>query len=164
MLSGQLLWLSRPAHHFEGEQRRDAAWLCSSWNARYAGKPALACEAANGYLTGTLNYQRVLAHRVIWKMVHGTEPDILDHINRRKSDNRLANLRDVTKSQNCRNTGLYASNKTGVPGVSPRSRGGFEAMVRDQSGKRMSKTFPTLAEAADWRFAMEKQFGYPKAA
>ena len=40
-------------------------------------------------------------HRVIWLWVYGTWPKgVIDHINGIKSDNRLLNLRDVTKTEN----------------------------------------------------------------
>lgn len=42
---------------------------------------------------------RFQAHRIIWKMVTGREPTILDHINRDGNDNRWSNLRQCTWSQ-----------------------------------------------------------------
>ena len=45
-----------------------------------------------------------LAHRLAWFLYHGEQPDVIDHINRKKSDNRLTNLRSVTQSQNLLNT------------------------------------------------------------
>lgn len=57
---------------------------------------------------GRSKYHRVgvgnnvyLTHRLIWKMLKGEEPPkYLDHINQNKFDNRIENLRSVTKSQN----------------------------------------------------------------
>ena len=50
-----------------------------------------------------------LAHRLAWFLYHGEQPDVIDHINRDKADNRITNLRSVTTSQNLLNHG-----KTGV--------------------------------------------------
>ena len=45
-----------------------------------------------------------MAHRVIWKMITGDDPDTVDHINHNTQDNRLSNLRDVTQSDNNKHT------------------------------------------------------------
>jgi len=45
-------------------------------------------------------YKNIQAHRLNWFINHGDVPDILDHINRDKEDNRLENLRTCTTSQN----------------------------------------------------------------
>lgn len=65
----------------------------------------------NGDEAGNINnqgYRRVkiggteyATHRLIWKMLKEEEPpDIIDHINQDKLDNRIENLRAVTQSQN----------------------------------------------------------------
>lgn len=43
------------------------------------------------------------AHRMAWVYVHGVQPDEIDHLNHRKDDNRIANLRSCTHLENCRN-------------------------------------------------------------
>lgn len=51
-----------------------------------------------------LNYRLFLAHRVIWLMQTGEWPrGTIDHINGIRTDNRWANLRDITKAQNGQN-------------------------------------------------------------
>jgi hypothetical protein len=45
-------------------------------------------------------------HSLAWLYVHGHWPaDELDHINRVRDDNRIANLREVTHAENMQNTG-----------------------------------------------------------
>ena len=57
-------------------------------------------------------------HRVAWLYVHGVWPAAdLDHINRVRSDNRLCNLREATRAQNCQNQPIRRSNKSGITGV-----------------------------------------------
>jgi len=60
-----------------------------------------------------------LAHRIIWKMVHGEIPEgmVIDHINGNPFDNRLENLRMVTHTENCRNARSHTTNKTGLKGI-----------------------------------------------
>ncbi len=61
---------------------------------------------------------RILAHRAAWLYVHGKLPDkTIDHIDRNRSNNRIANLRDVDQSVNSFNTGLRVDNTTGYKGV-----------------------------------------------
>ncbi len=87
-------------------------------NARVVGKRALNSVASNGYRFGTYLGQYLAQHRVIWKYVHGTDPDQIDHIDGDRSNNRVGNLRSVTPSENCRARGKYQTNTSGTPGVS----------------------------------------------
>ena len=66
---------------------------------------------------GMINSKPYKAHRVIWKMVYGSDPHYIDHINGDRTDNRISNLRSVTKAQNNRNKRLRSDNKSGVTGV-----------------------------------------------
>ena len=72
-----------------------------------------------GYLQVFIDGRLYLLHRLAWLYVHGAMPVIgLDHENERKHDNRLANLRPATQSQNLQNTGRRKSNTSGFKGVS----------------------------------------------
>ena len=44
-------------------------------------------------------------HRFIWEHVHGELPKELDHINRKRHDNRLCNLRPASRELNTLNNG-----------------------------------------------------------
>lgn len=72
-----------------------------------------------GHLQVIIDGRAYMVHRVIWKMLHGKDPDgVVDHINGIRSDNRAINLRDVSISQNSLNQ-LYAkeNNRSGALGV-----------------------------------------------
>ncbi len=56
--------------------------------------------ATTGYLKVTFRGQSCAVHRIAWKLVHGVDPDIIDHINWIKIDNRLCNLRSVSPTKN----------------------------------------------------------------
>jgi len=47
---------------------------------------------------------RFFSHRFAWFYIHGIIPDTIDHINRIKFDNRLINLRNISKKENTYNT------------------------------------------------------------
>lgn len=96
--SGKLFWKERPLSHFKhpGTGRY--------WNRRHAGTEAFATPAEWGYLRGNLNKRAYLAHRIVWKLVRGTEPpDIVDHRDGIPTNNRDENLREATNAQNCSN-------------------------------------------------------------
>ena len=66
-----------------------------------------------GYIRIHICGKKVAAHRVAWFLHHGEWPrGDIDHINGVKSDNRMINLRCVTRSQNCMN-----KKGSGVKGV-----------------------------------------------
>lgn len=56
-------------------------------------------------------------HRIVWLWWYGEWPkQQLDHINRCKSDNRIANLRDVDQGTNMRNRDKYVRRRGGHRG------------------------------------------------
>lgn len=71
-----------------------------------------------GYLRIGLLGKRHLAHRLAWLLTHGEWPNgEIDHINGDKLDNRLANLRLVTTTQNQQNRKVMATNPIGLKGA-----------------------------------------------
>lgn len=71
----------------------------------------------NGYVYIHIKNKNYVAHRLIFMLHHGYLPEFIDHINGIRSDNRIENLRPVTKSQNSLNAKLSKSNTSGVKGV-----------------------------------------------
>jgi hypothetical protein len=84
---------------------------------RLTGRPAINSVQKNGYARGAVDGTFVLAHRVIWAMTHGEWPDEIDHINGIRHDNRMCNLRNVTKKENAKNLSLQSRNTSGYIGV-----------------------------------------------
>lgn len=73
----------------------------------------------NGYLTIKLNRKSYKAHRIAWLLTYGSWPeDQIDHINGNGLDNRLENLRAVSKGENLRNQKIPKNNTSGTLGVS----------------------------------------------
>lgn len=62
------------------------------------------------------------AHTLAWLYVYGIMPKGLDHKNRNPYDNRIANLRLATGSQNNANCNPRKHNKSGYKGVSWNAR------------------------------------------
>ena len=63
---------------------------------------------SNGYITVAITYEntdyRIFCHQFIYYWVHKTVVDCIDHINGIKNDNRIDNLRNITRQQNTFNT------------------------------------------------------------
>ena len=114
--TGQLFWRARKPEMFAATPNRSTEHACAQWNSRFAAKEALT-KTNVGYRCGRLNYQYVLAHRVIWKMMTGAEAEEIDHIDGNRSNNSWSNLRSVSASINRRNAARRSDNKSGVTGV-----------------------------------------------
>lgn len=70
------------------------------------------------YLKTKVNRKKIAVHRLIWLIVFGELPEVIDHINGDTTDNRLTNLRNVDARENSRNTKINKLNKSGLMGVS----------------------------------------------
>lgn len=96
------------------------------WKVRKRGRKMnrpVGVENTNGYLQIRIDRARVTSHRVIWLLSTGKWPNNeIDHINRKRTDNRLKNLREATRSENLRNATISKRNTSGVIGVSFRKR------------------------------------------
>lgn len=126
---------------------RSVPWRLVQHNARWAGRTAGELHP-NGYLVVRTQGRRYLVHRLIWKLVYGDEPEILDHINRNGADNRLANLRACTHQENMRNTDGWSA-KSLPKGVHLRPESGrFRAIICVDRKNRSLGTFDSIAEAA----------------
>lgn len=114
--TGVLRWKARGPEWF-AEGRLGAEKHAHWWNTRFAEKEALAAVNGRGYAGGAIFGARCRAHRVIWKLVTGTDPDEIDHINGCRVDNRLCNLRAVNRTENMQNKRRNSNNRSGVTGV-----------------------------------------------
>lgn len=75
-------------------------------------------------------------HRLIWLLMYGYMPEQdIDHINGVRDDNRLANLRECSRSFNLLNAVGRANNSTGHKGVSLQKNGKYHAYI-NVNGKR----------------------------
>ena len=130
---------------------------------RDTSKPA-GCKSRNGYLTVSLgkreNRKKFLLHRIVWIMHNGYEPDTIDHVNRKKDDNRIENLRDVSLSFNLMNR-KDTHRLNALPKGITVQHGSYKAQ-RCVSGKNIFiGTYETVNEAVIAYKAFSKGAGLP---
>lgn len=115
---GVLIWKERPTVFFLKVNAQNQIRAVTAWNSKFVGRPALCTENGNGYKAGRINGKKYYLHRCVWAWHNGYwPPEDIDHINRDRADNRIENLRAVTRSQNLHNKRMSKRNRSGVRGV-----------------------------------------------
>ena len=154
--TGKLYWKERTPDMFDDGR-------CKSFNSQFANKEAFTFTGRDGYKHGNvLNQRPYLAHRVIWAIVHGKWPlNHIDHINGIRDDNRIVNLRDVSRGQNQRNLKLPTNNTSGVIGVSWANREKkWNAYITVDRRRRSLGYFTDFAEAVSARKEAEAKYDF----
>lgn len=154
--AGRLFWLPRPREVFPTLNSH------SSWNSRYAGKEAFLFIDSAGYHVGSIHNRRYKAHRVLWLMATGQWPiNQIDHINGDRADNRLANLRAVSNTDNARNKCRPATNTSGVVGVFWNKKcSKWRALIQANGQLKHLGLFDNFDDAVDARKIAEIELGY----
>ena len=72
----------------------------------------------SGYTTSMVDGKNYQHHRLAWLYTHGVFPPAdLDHRDGVRINNRIANLRPATRSENCQNAALKSNNSAGYTGI-----------------------------------------------
>jgi HNH endonuclease/AP2 domain len=114
-------------------------------------RPRIGTDNGSGHLVINTRAGKKLVHRMLWESVNGSIPFGLeiDHINGNKKDNRIVNLRLVSRAQNAENRHKpHKGNTSGVKGVSWYARYGCYVAQICTQGRRITLGYrKTLAEA-----------------
>jgi len=131
------------------------------FSARYADKEALT-SVRHGYMFGEIFNKPVAAHRVAFTIHHGRHPKgEVDHINGDRSDNRISNLREVTRTVNARNMKKSAANRSGVTGVSfYKASGKWQSRIMSDGKYLHLGYFDKFEDAVCARKVAEREIGY----
>lgn len=152
---GSLYWKERPATYFAESDRFSQDALARMWNGKCAGKRADRPTADGRYRVVGMIGGRYLAHRVVWMMTYGTDPQVIDHINGDGQDNRVCNLRSVDHAENSKNRAIGKNNSSGHMGVARHKRK-WKAKI----GGRFLGLYDSVEQALAARKEAERQLGY----
>lgn len=153
----QVLDYNQETGVFTWKKRND-----KSFNAQYADKQAGRLDK-KGYLSIDVKPIKThcLAHRLAWIYTYGINPTELDHINKNKSDNRIANLREIKHIDNARNYTLRKDSTSGVNGVCYHKRyNAWRARIKVDYKCIHLGMFQTLEEAVKARYEAEVKYGF----
>lgn len=129
--------------------------------ARKDGSRAFGCRSSGGYLQGKWRGLNLKAHRVAWMIAVGEIDDVIDHINGDCSDNRLVNLRAVSRATNQKNRAVGRNNKTGEIGVTWRANvGRWRVQVTIDGRRRDVGAFERFEDAVRCRDEAYAKAGY----
>jgi hypothetical protein len=129
---------------------------------RYKKGKVVGSKLKNGYIYIYVDGKPTLAHRMAWLYEYGYLPENnIDHINRIRNDNRIANLREVSTScnaRNCKQRDNYTSGVKGVHFFSQTKR--WHAYVSVNRRRIHIGYFSTVEEAVCNRLAFEQCLGW----
>lgn len=139
-------------------------WRVTNSNRAVAGSRAGTIDS-DGYVGINTGGKIYKAHRIIWDMFNPSDPlmvdEQVDHINHKRDDNRLVNLRKVSALGNRRNTGPGTHNTSGVVGVGWRKdRNCWRAHITVNRKQIVLGCFDTFDDAVSARKEAEIRFGF----
>lgn len=117
----------------------------------------------NGYIRIGINKNIYMAHRLAWLYIHGYFPEQdIDHINRVRYDNRICNLREVSRTCNIRNSSIAKNNTSGVTGVIwDKRRLRWRPIITVEHKRIRLGDFVSLIDAVIARWKAEVKYGFP---
>jgi hypothetical protein len=107
-------------------------WVLPGCMRMRPGDQAGSTNKKTGYAKIRIQGKEYASHRLAWLYTHGHWPiGDIDHINGIRNDNRISNLRDVTRSVNCQNQrSARSDNSCGHLGVSLNKKSGkYQARI-----------------------------------
>ena len=156
--TGDLIW----------KERKDD----NRFNANFAGKKIELRQSDDGKSRHQINFitnggtasKKIYYARVVWCWVHGEWPDsdlVVDHINGDSFDNRIQNLRVISRAENSKNRKVGARNTSGHMGVTwDESMKKWRAGIHSNGNKITLGFWKDKADAVQARKDAERKYGY----
>jgi hypothetical protein len=124
---GELMWKLNPAQH--------KRTTCGYKNKR-------------GYVEVRFKSKLYLRHRLIWKLIYGTEPEVINHLNGIAGDDRIENLESCSQRSNIQQGRNVSQRKHQLPlGVHKTPSGKFYATAVLKGKSTCVGSFHTPEEA-----------------
>ena len=114
----------------------------------------------HGYFRIKIDGNQYRLHQLAFLYEYGYIPKEIDHMNRDRGDNRISNLRAVTRETNMKNKPLYRNSTTGVKGVHFHARLKKWVVQISGDGDRYKGAYKTKEEAIKVRRSYELKLGY----
>lgn len=143
-LTGDLFWRPKPRAEFT----LDRIWRM--WCTKNLGHRAGYQVTINGisYWKVSADRREFFQHRLIWKLVTGDDPPMVDHVDGNGLNNRWRNLRLATKPENARNSVRHRDRTSALPKGVYRHRSRFVASIMVDRVNHRLGSFSTVEEAA----------------
>jgi len=101
-----------------------------------------------GYVEMSVGGKRYLAHRIAWLYMYGYIPQLIDHIDGNKQNNKICNLREATYQSNVYNSKIRSDNKSGVRCVSwNKKRNSWEVRLKIDGKLKHYGDYKDLSDA-----------------
>lgn len=158
--TGVFTWNFRGPHHFK------TIGYFNHWNNMHAGSVA-GCiytdSCGKKYIRIGINGKGYAAHRIAWLYVHKDTADEIDHIDGNGVNNKISNLRSVSRQENQRNKRMGKRNTSGVVGVSwNKSAGMWSAQITISRVRKHLGCFRSFNAAVAARKSAEIEYDFHK--
>lgn len=116
----------------------------------------------NGYVSVGSCGVKAYAHRIVWFMHNGEIPKgfDIDHIDHDRTNNKIDNLRIVSRSDNLRNKGVVKSSSGEMGVYWSEAAGKWEASITVEGRKKYLGLFETIESAKAARIRANSIYGY----
>ena len=156
--TGLIYRKERPRNHFKTDKHYNIhkSMLCKGYF-----KPR-----NTGYVCVDISWSgkvfKLMGHKIVYALYHDcAPPDVIDHANQIKHDNRPSNLISSNKSHNAKNTKRINTNKSGLMGVwYDKNRENYQVYITSE-GKRLALgRRNNFLDAACLRKSAELKYGF----
>ena len=103
-----------------------------------------------------------LESRLIWLYHYGNLPEYIDHIDRNYKNNKIENLREISRSENSINIKIRSHNISKVTGVSLHSNFKWTANICINKKQKYLGLFNSFNDAVIARYNAEVKYGFIK--